>query len=118
MEEELHASTQTLQDVGKDLVQPLDLEKAGRSAGYTLDADVVENSRDLRLARNGHTVLIPQPSDSPLDPLNWSWYKKYLVLFVISACAFLPDYGAASGGVVLLTQSKSVTVLSLGELRL
>lgn len=80
----------------------LDIEKYG----YALDADALGNAGNLKLAADGHTILIPQPSSDPLDPLNWSRLKKHLILFTISACAFLPDYGAVTGNVVLLTQSK------------
>lgn len=38
------------------------------------------DSGTLKLASDGRTVLIPQPSDDPKDPLNWSWAKKHLVL--------------------------------------
>ena len=33
-------------------------------------------------------VLIPQPTDDPLDPLNWSSRRKLLNLFVVTAAAF------------------------------
>ena len=33
-------------------------------------------------------VLIPQPTDDPLDPLNWSRKKKLLTLFIVSTAAF------------------------------
>lgn len=84
----------------------LDLEKNGERAGYALDANAISDNSVYQLAKDGHTVLIPQPSDDPHDPLNWTWRKKHLIVFVISVCAFLPDYGSATGGVVLLTQSK------------
>lgn len=74
--------------------------------GYALDAAALGNAGNLKLASDGHTILIPQPSSDPFDPLNWSQFKKHLILFIISACAFLPDYGAVTGNVVLLTQAK------------
>lgn len=79
-----------------------DIEKHG----YALDAAALGNTGNLKLASDGHTILIPQPSSDPYDPLNWSQHKKHLILFIISACAFLPDYGSVTGNVVLLTQSK------------
>ena len=51
------------------------------------------------------TVRRPQPSDSPDDPLNWSQWKKHILLFVISVTAFLPDYGGAMGAVALIPQA-------------
>lgn len=53
----------------------------------------------------GEKVLVPQPSESQLDPLNWSWSKKHITLLILSATAFLPDYGAASGASTQIPQS-------------
>lgn len=39
-----------------------------------------DGSPNVKLAKDGQTVLIPQPSDDPEDPLNWSWGKKHMVL--------------------------------------
>lgn len=33
--------------------------------------------------KNSHIVLAPQPSEDPNDPLNWSSFKKHLVLAII-----------------------------------
>ncbi|KAK4167479.1 putative permease of the major facilitator superfamily [Cladorrhinum sp. PSN259] len=63
------------------------------------------NASGLKLAKDGHTVLIPQPSDDRNDPLNWTWKKKHLILFVVSWVSFLPDYGSATGAVALIPQA-------------
>lgn len=34
--------------------------------------------------RNSDIVLVPQPSESPRDPLNWPTWKKDLLLLIIS----------------------------------
>lgn len=70
-----------------------DAEKnAATTATHALDGDryaeglgdlqVLKQSDSdvLKLANDGKTVLIPQPSDDPNDPLNWSFAKKHLVL--------------------------------------
>jgi hypothetical protein len=46
------------------------------------DFRVVANAgtKDIKLANDGKTVLIPQPSDDPDDVLNWKSGKKYRVL--------------------------------------
>ena len=31
--------------------------------------------------RNAHIVLVPQPSEDPNDPLNWSTYKKAAAMY-------------------------------------
>lgn len=75
--------------------------------GYVLDqSSDNDESRGVKLAADGHTRLIPQPSDDPNDPLNWSWRKKHMILFVVAAAAFLPDYGSATGAVTLQLQAE------------
>lgn len=72
--------------------------------GYLVEAES-KGAEGLKLAKDGHTVLIPQPSDDPLDPLNWSTVRKHVILLIVSMSAFLPDYGSATGAVTLLPQS-------------
>jgi len=59
---------------------------------------------NLQLAKDGHTVLVPQPSTDPNDPLNWSWRKKHLMLFVVSTTAFLGDFGSGAGIPLIVLQ--------------
>ncbi|KFY12347.1 hypothetical protein V492_03928 [Pseudogymnoascus sp. VKM F-4246] len=81
----------------------VDLDKLGELEGYVLNPELGHvNSRHLKTSR---TTLIPQPSDDPNDPLNWSQTKKNLILFVVSCTAFLPDFGSAVGAVTLLPQA-------------
>ncbi len=77
------------------------------SEGYLIDIDTEDASKasDLKLAKDRRTVLIPQPSDDGNDPLNWTWAKKHLILFVVSFASFLPDYGSATGAVTLIPQA-------------
>lgn len=70
--------------------------------GYVVDAESGEN---VKVAEDGHTRLIPQPSEDPNDPLNWSKRRKHIYLFIISFIAFLPDFGSATGAVTLLPQA-------------
>lgn len=81
-----------------------DIHEHDEKEGYVVDS-ADDSYRNLKLAPDGHTILIPQPSDSPHDPLNWSHLKKHVILFIISAAAFLPDYGSATGAVTLLPQA-------------
>ena len=88
----------------------IDLETYGEEHGYPLDVAVLKEItpkwEQYQLSQDSRTVLIPQPSsDDPNDPLTWSWKKKHILLFVIAATAFLPDYGSAVGAVTLLPQS-------------
>ena len=73
--------------------------------GYVVDAESGEN---VKVAKDGHTRLIPQPSDDPSDPLNWSKRTKHIILFIVSFIAFLPDFGSATGAVTLLPQAAYV----------
>ena len=62
-----------------------DLDRAGELEGYVLDAQAGNAStRHLKTTKDGKTILIPQPSDDPNDPLNWSQAKKNLILGVVS----------------------------------
>ena len=73
--------------------------------GYILDTEGI-GTNEYRLAKDGHTILIPQPSTDPSDPLNWSSFKRHLILLIISWTALLPDYGSATGAVTLLPQAE------------
>ncbi|KAK9436368.1 MFS transporter [Metarhizium brunneum] len=72
--------------------------------GYLVDAHFA--SRNIQTTPDGNTILIPQPSKDPNDPLNWTWGKKHLFLFIIAATSLLPDYGSATGAVTLLPQAE------------
>ena len=61
--------------------------------------------RGLQLTPDGKTVLIPQPSSDPHDPLNWSPFKKLVILFVVTVTAFMADFGSSMGVVALLPQA-------------
>lgn len=47
---------------------------------------------ELKTASDGITVLVPQPSDDPRDPLNWSWTKKHSVFLALLPGCFLTDW--------------------------
>ncbi|KAF2767400.1 MFS transporter [Teratosphaeria nubilosa] len=88
----------------------IDLEAWGEKHGYVLDPEVLKtltpNWSKYQLSDDG-TVLIPQPSSGDRhDPLNWTWAKKHIILLVIAATAFLPDFSSAVGAVTLLPQSE------------
>ncbi len=70
------------------------LHEFRENEGYVIDT---ESGDGVKVASDGHTRLIPQPSDDPQDPLNWSWGKKHLILFIVSLTAFIPDYSSATG---------------------
>ena len=59
----------------------------------------------IKFAKDGHTILVPQPSADPQDPLNWSFLKKHLFLGILSATAFIPEYTSAAGAPALFPQA-------------
>ena len=76
----------------------IDLERLGEERGYALDARTLGNTiEDLKIAKDGHTVLIPQPTEHPNDPLTWSWKKKHTILFTVTLISCLADFGSAIG---------------------
>ena len=64
----------------------------------------------LQTAQDGKTVLIPQPSSDPNDPLNWNPLRKHVTLLVITVTSFLPDFGSSIGIVTLLPQAVYVAL--------
>ena len=68
----------------------------------------LNHSKSLKTSNDGHTVLIPQPSNDPDDPLNWTQSKKNVILMVISATAFLADFGSSMGAVTSVVQSNAL----------
>jgi hypothetical protein len=50
------------------------------------------SSLQLKTTKDGNVVLIPQPSDDPDDPLNWSWLKKNAVFMSLLPGCFLTDW--------------------------
>ena len=51
----------------------------------------------LKLSKDGTKVLWPQPTDSALDPQNWSMRRKNLQLFIITFASIVPDFDAGIG---------------------
>jgi hypothetical protein len=51
----------------------------------------------LKLSEDGTKVLWPQPTDSALDPQNWSTRRKNLQLFIITLAAIVPDFDSGIG---------------------
>ncbi|MCJ1393458.1 hypothetical protein MMC18_006333 [Xylographa bjoerkii] len=76
-----------------------DIEQGNEAMLLRIDTTAGEKGdpSEIRLAKDGHTVLIPQPSDDPNDPLNWSWRKKHIILFIVALSAFCGDFGSGAG---------------------
>ncbi|KAJ3879960.1 MFS multidrug transporter [Lentinula edodes] len=61
----------------------------------TLREDVVNASLEKVLARHGRVDLAPLPSDLPSDPLNWSSFRKNMLLALVAFHACLGPFSAA-----------------------
>ncbi|KAF5020983.1 hypothetical protein F66182_6995 [Fusarium sp. NRRL 66182] len=73
--------------------------------GLVLATDALDGPTSLKVAADGHTVLLPQPTDDPSDPLNWSWTRKHLVLFTIAWAALCADFTSAAGSSIIFDQA-------------
>ncbi|EIW81744.1 MFS general substrate transporter [Coniophora puteana RWD-64-598 SS2] len=60
-----------------------------------LVSEVDETQYAEILRRHGRLDLVPMPSDSPVDPLNWPSWKKNILLFIVSFHAAQGPLGAA-----------------------
>jgi hypothetical protein len=58
----------------------------------TLDTSLLKHDK----GRDSDVLLVPQPSNSPNDPLNWPLWKKDLMLFLI--CIDTAVFGAWVSG--------------------
>ncbi|KAK5164567.1 uncharacterized protein LTR77_009773 [Saxophila tyrrhenica] len=67
--------------------------------------------------RFSHVVLVPQPSDSPNDPLNWPTWRKDLILFIVGmSAAVVGAYGPMLGpGFVPIAAELGISVPVLGQ---
>lgn len=98
------ASAQHLDSLEK---QAIDLQQSDLrdDKGVILNAGSGK-AQGLKTTPDGNTILVPQPSDSPEDPLNWNSIRKHVVLAIVVACSFLPDYGSVTGAVTLELQGE------------
>lgn len=86
----------------------------GRDGTYIVNKELPETSLEsgtisptgLKTTSDGKTVLIPQPSDDPKDPLNWSWSKKHAVLLALIPGCFLTDWVITWGSTLFEMQAK------------
>lgn len=92
------------------------IEKTSDHSAHILDiTELGDEGQGLQTAEDGKTILIPQPSSDPHDPLNWSWSKKHIGLLIITVVAFLPDFGSSIGVVTLLPQAGYVILTQTTE---
>jgi hypothetical protein len=107
--------------------QPIDTAKSDNSAfseevpptPHNVDTETTEKNEGLyfvkeqgagaadglKLAKDGRTVLIPQPSDDDEDPLNWPWLRKHKALFALLLPSLLTDWGMTWGTTLFEAQA-------------
>ncbi|KAI0173191.1 MFS general substrate transporter [Hypoxylon sp. FL1284] len=66
-----------LESRGMDM--PPGTSKLGEKQEVSLDT---ESTKDLK--KDGNIILVPQPSDSPNDPLNWSMIQKNSIMIILA----------------------------------
>ncbi|KAI1101689.1 MFS general substrate transporter [Jackrogersella minutella] len=66
-----------LEDLHLD--RPPGTSKLGEEQGSNVDA-----SSTSELKKDGNIILVPQPSDSPNDPLNWSKIQKNSIMLILA----------------------------------
>lgn len=84
---------------------------------HTHGLNIRADADHLKRTKDG-TVLIPQPSDSPNDPLNWPFWRKFMLMLTITygagvVGAFGPIIGA---GLVQVAQSLDTSVSQLSKI--
>lgn len=86
------------------------IEKGGRYSGLKLAKDGRVSILYLLLSSvkliPWKTVLVPQPSDDPDDPLNWSSLKKHAILLIMAFATFVGDFGATCSIPTILLQAE------------
>ncbi|KAF2093558.1 MFS general substrate transporter [Rhizodiscina lignyota] len=67
--------------------------------------------------RYAHVILVPQPSDDPNDPLNWSTWRKDCILLIVGfAAAVVGAYGPMLGpGFVPISKELGISVNTLSQ---
>ncbi|KAF2397897.1 MFS general substrate transporter [Trichodelitschia bisporula] len=81
-------------------------EKAIAQGDFSLNtSDATPDEKALKTTKDGKHILVPQPSDDPEDPFNWSWKKKHAVLLSLTFAALLTDWGMTWGSTLFEAQA-------------
>jgi hypothetical protein len=81
-------------------------EESEALEGYIVDPSrYADNAARLKTSPDGRYVLIPQPLDTPDDPLNWSGGKKWAIIAIVAYIALLADYTGGTAIITVIPQS-------------
>ncbi|GAA5904757.1 uncharacterized protein JCM6883_003894 [Sporobolomyces salmoneus] len=92
-------------DVGGNVLQKSDSEIEKEGGNLVMEVEDAA-ALGLKTAADGKTILVPQPSDDPKDPLNWSSTKKGLILAILALAAFGGDFQSGAGIPLLEAQGE------------
>ncbi|OAL06539.1 MFS general substrate transporter [Phaeosphaeriaceae sp. SRC1lsM3a] len=76
-----------LEDHALDQVPGTALVLASDEQQRRVERNVANGHRALKYDKTGKILLVPQPSDDPNDPLNWSIFRRDLATFILSLTA-------------------------------
>lgn len=103
--------------MGIGIIEPRQLVVPGTIQLYDSNQHA-GSTEHLKHTADGKTVLAPQPSDSPNDPLNWSLWKKdfvFVILLIGTICSTI--HGPLLSPVtVTLSEEFSVSINDIAQL--
>lgn len=79
--------------------------------------DIPKEALKHGTGKYSHLILVPQPSDSPNDPLNWPLWRKDMILFILSFnAAVVGAYGPMLGpGFVPVSKELGISINTLSQ---
>ena len=77
----------------RDTIKELAVADGAQEVSTTKEAGDESSASSQHLRADG-SVLSPQPSTSPDDPLNWSWMKKHAIMLALIPGCMLSDWYA------------------------
>lgn len=79
--------------------------------------DIPKEALKHGTGKYSHVILVPQPSDSPNDPLNWPLWKKDMILLILSfTAAVVGAYGPMLGpGFVPVSKELGISINTLSQ---
>lgn len=73
---------------------------------YALSYPSIQLHEQLIFGNLMQTLLVPQPTNDPADPLNWPTWRKHAILGLVSMGAFCGDFASTCGIAAAPVQAK------------